>query len=112
MSKHGGSMKSILTYFGALGAGAWLLATPATGATIFNNLTPNNQMAVASRPGSGSVSEIEAADDFLLGSHSVINSASFVGLLVGDGNFAVSDVNVEIYQVFPNSSDPNRIQNV
>jgi hypothetical protein len=97
----------------ALIAGA-LFGTPATGAVIYNNLTPNNQMAVATRPESAGNFEIEAGDDFLLGnSQTFINTASFVGLAVpGTGSFSVSDVVVEIYRVFPLDSDTNRVQHV
>jgi hypothetical protein len=80
------------------------------GATIYNNLTPNNLMAIASRPGTASAFEIEAADDFLLGSAAIINSASLVGLLVSPTGApaSVSDVTIEIYRVFPNDSNVGR----
>jgi hypothetical protein len=97
----------------ALGAGA-LFALPAAGGTLYNNLTPNNQMAIASRPDSPGAFEIEAADDFVLGSNSIVNSASFVGLVVpgASGSFTVSDVAVEMYRVFPLDSDTNRTAQV
>lgn len=82
--------------------------------TLYNNLTPNNQMAVASRPDTGAF-EIEAADDFVLGTASTITSASFVGLMVPGatgGSFTVSDVVIEIYRVFPLDSDTTRTPNV
>jgi hypothetical protein len=70
-------------------------------------------MAIASRPGVGSF-EIEAADDFVLGSQTNITSASFVGLVVpGTGGMpSVSDLVVEIYRVFPKDSDTIRTPNV
>jgi hypothetical protein len=95
----------------ALGA---ILAAPAGAAVIYNNLTPNNQMAIASRPGTGTF-EIEAADDFLLAGAGVINSASFTGLLVPPptgGSVSITDVVVEIYRVFPADSDATRTPNV
>jgi hypothetical protein len=97
----------------AFGFGA-LLALPLAGDTIYNNLTPNNQMAIASRQDSSSGFEIEAADDFLLKSQSTITGASFVGLLVPTAGpqASISDVGVEIYQVFPNDSDTARTPNV
>jgi len=91
----------------ALGA---ILAVPANGSAIYNNLTPNNSMAVASRPGLGTF-EIEAADDFFLGTPSTINSASFVGLVipgVAGGNPTVTSVVIEIYRVFPQDSNTGR----
>lgn len=68
---------------------------------------PLNLRAMASRPGSASVFEIETADDFLLGSSATINSASLVGLLVSPTGapLSVSDVTIEIYRVFPNDSN-------
>jgi hypothetical protein len=106
-------MKHFLVSITAVGVGA-LLATPANGAAIYNNLTPNNQMAVATRPEGTGVSEIEAGDDFLLGSRTFVNSASFVGIAVPgtSGSFSVSDVTVEMYRVFPLDSNTTRIPNV
>src|SRR5262249_631178 len=91
-----------------------LSALPAAGAVIYNNLTPNNLrannlMAVAARPEVGSSFEIEAGDDFVLGSQTLITSASFVGLFVGGtGTPSISDLVVEMYRVFPNDSNVAR----
>jgi hypothetical protein len=91
-----------------------IFAAPASADVIYNNLTPNNAMAIASRPGSPGVFEIEAADDFVVGAPTtLINTASFVGLLVpGAGAFSVSSVIVEIYRVFPKDSNTVRTPNV
>lgn len=93
---------------------AGMLAAPASGATIFANLTPNNMMAVASRPDTPSGFEIEAADDFFLASPTVIDTASFVGLIVPgtSGTPAISDVVAEMYRVFPFDSNAARTPNV
>ena len=64
----------------ALGAAA-MLAAPALADTVYSNLTPNNMMAIATRPEIGTPFEIEAGDDFFLGTQTTINSASFVGLV-------------------------------
>ncbi len=76
---------------------------------IYNNLTPNNLIAVASRPGLGAF-EIEAADDFVLGSQTSITGAAFTGLLVpGTGGVpSISQIVIEIYRVFPADSDVGR----
>src|SRR5215813_14621769 len=88
---------------------ALLNTVPAAGDVIYNNLTPNNMMAVAVRPEVGSSFEIEAGDDFVLGSQTLITSASFVGLFVGGtGTPSISDLVVEMYRVFPNDSDVGR----
>src|SRR5712692_1483639 len=71
-------------------------------------------MAIASRPDSPGATEIEAADDFLLNGQTTLNGASFVGLLVPGtgGTPTISNVDVEIYRVFPKDSDTVRIQHV
>ncbi|HXA53114.1 MAG TPA: hypothetical protein VNV86_22510 [Candidatus Acidoferrum sp.] len=95
----------------AIGA---ILAAPAGAAVIYNNLTPNNQIGIATRPGAGTF-EIEAADDFILTGAGVINSAAFTGLLVPPptgGSVSITDVVIEIYRVFPADSDTNRTPNV
>jgi hypothetical protein len=85
-------------------------AAPASAAVIYSNLTPNNQIAIASRPGATGLPEIETGDDFLLSAPGVLNSASFIGLLVPGVTGAlpsVNDLTVEIYRVFPlDSTDP------
>jgi hypothetical protein len=82
----------------AVGLGT-MLASSALGASIYNNLTPNNLMATATRPDSSSGFEIEAGDDFVLRSQTIINSASFVGLVVPgtSGTPSISQVVAEIY---------------
>jgi hypothetical protein len=91
-----------------------LFALPLAGDTIYNNLTPNNQMAIASRPDAPGAFEIETADDFLLNSQSVIKGASFVGLLVPTpgARTAITGVTVEMYREFPKDSDAGRTSNV
>lgn len=95
-----------------LGLG-WILAAPMFGGTIYNNLTPNNLMGVATRPDTGAF-EIEAGDDFSLGTKTFINTASFVGLIVpgATGTPSISDIVAEIYRVFPLDSNTVRTPNV
>lgn len=106
-------MRTGVAFLTRIGLGA-LLAAPVFGATIYNNLTPNNLMAVATRPGSSGVFEIEAGDDFVLGSQTVINTASFVGLLVPgtSGTPSITSVVAEMYRVFPLDSNTSRTPNV
>jgi len=88
-------------------------AVPALGDVIYNNLTPNNSIAIATRPDSPGVFEIEAGDDFFLKSRTSINGASFTGLIVpGTAGASVSQVVVEIYRVFPLDSNAARIPQV
>ena len=67
---------------------------------------PDGKMATASRPDSDGKFEIETGDDFVLTTTTWITSATFTGLLTGDGS--VGNVRVEIYRVFPNNSDVGR----
>jgi len=91
-----------------------LFAISVKAAVIYSNLTPNSQMAIASRPGGPGTFGIEAADDFLLSSSTSITSASFIGLMVpgASGTPSISDIQVEIYRVFPQDSNTVRTPNV
>jgi PEP-CTERM motif-containing protein len=90
------------------------LGSSAFGATIYNNLTPSNLMGIATRPDTGGVFEIEAGDDFFLGSQTLITSATFVGLIVpgSAGAPSISDIVAEMYNIFPVDSNATRIPNV
>ena len=90
-----------------------LCAVPASSAVIYNNLTPNNLMAMATRPDTAPF-EIETADDFIIGDPVSITSAAFTGLLVSPtgGTTSISQVAVEIYRVFPLDSNTVRLPNV
>ena len=102
-------MKPLFAYVSAVGCCA-ALALPASAAVLYNNLTPTNAMAMATRPGTAAF-EIESADDFVLPSRSFVNSASFTGLVVPGPTGAgatISQVVIEIYRVFPKDSDIGR----
>jgi hypothetical protein len=73
---------------------------------FFSTGDPDGKMAAASRPSTAGKFEIEAGDDFFLNSETVINSATFVGLLTGGAT--TGEVRVEIYRVFPKDSDVGR----
>ena len=92
-----------------------MMLVPAVRASvIYNNLTPTNQIAMASRPDSGGGFEIESADDFTLNSPANILSGAFTGLIVPgtQGTASPSQVVVEIYRVFPQDSDTVRTPSV
>jgi len=97
----------------AVGLGG-LFTTVTRGTTLYNNLTPNNSIGTASRPGTSGGFEIEAADDFVLGNRSTVNSASFMGLIVpgSDGAPDISQIVAEMYRVFPLDSNATRTPNV
>lgn len=87
---------------------AVLLAVPAAANTFFFSTgNPDGLMAVATRPSTPGKFEIEAGDDFVFtSSKTIINSATFVGLLTNGAT--VGQVRVEIYRVFPKDSDVAR----
>ena len=70
---------------------------------IVNTGGPTNGMAVESRPDALGKTEIEAADDFIVGpSAGIITNGTFTGLLTsGVAAPTVLDVIIEIYRVFP-----------
>jgi hypothetical protein len=51
----------------------------------------------------------KSADDFVLTSQTQLLQATFSGLLFQGGPGEIREVLVEIYRVFPNDSDPNRM---
>ncbi len=82
---------------------AFSLAIPAQSGPIgfsFTTGAPDGRLGAASRP--GTTTEIETADDFILSNQTLINSATFVGLLpAGAPLSSVTGVGVEFYRVFP-----------
>ena len=75
----------------------------------FSTGLPDGLMATASRPASPGKPEIESADDFILSSQTLINHATFTGLLpAGFSPSDIQDVRVEIYRVFPKDSNLKR----
>ena len=89
---------------------ALMLGTTAFAATfVFSTGAPDGRLAAASRPESHGKIEIEAADDFILTSRTVISQATFTGLLLHGGQGEIRDVVVEIYRVFSKDSDTTRI---
>ena len=75
---------------------------------FFTTGTPDGLIGTGSRPSAAGVLEIESADDFILSSPTVINGASFFGLVPSGVTLSdVTQVRVEIYRVFPkDSTDP------
>jgi hypothetical protein len=101
------SIKVAALLFSVLSIG---LSESASADVIFNNNTPNNLMAAATRTDVGTPFEIETADDFVTTAQTSVNSATFTGLIVpgSSGTPSVSQVVIEIYRVFPNDSNVGR----
>ena len=82
-----------------------LAGSASADSVLYNNDFPDGRIGTASRPDSGS-GERETADDFLLGTAANVTGAAFTGLMPTGAT--VKNVVVEIYQVFPKSSDVGR----
>lgn len=88
-------------------AASSIFATPALATPFsFSTGNPDGKIATATRPASGGAFEIESADDFVLTRPTMLQSATFTGLVPAGSS--VSDVVVEIYRVFPKDSDVGR----
>jgi hypothetical protein len=80
-------------------------------AFLFNTGLPDGKIATIAEPANAHTSQVEyeSADDFALTTETVLQHASFTGLLTGDATPKdVSNVVVEIYRVFPFDSDVDR----
>jgi IPT/TIG domain len=78
---------------------------------LFSTGLPDGKIATVSEPANSHNSrvEFESADDFALTTETLIQHASFTGLLTGGATLQdVNNLDVEIYRVFPNGSDVNR----
>ena len=90
---------------------AVLVVAPATASSIlpffFSTGNPDGKIGTASRPAATGVLETETADDFVTTLATTINRATFIGLLpTGAPLTSVSDVEIELYHVFPVDSNP------
>jgi len=91
-----------------------LLASQALAVSFsFSTGDPDGKIATLSRPSSPGKNQTETADDFILTETTLINQATFTGLLpLGVPLASISDVEVELYHVFPGDSDTNRVLTV
>src|SRR5712692_3333936 len=85
---------------------AALLAIPAAADTFFFSTgNPDGLIATLSRVASGAKIETETADDFVLSQNTRITQATFIGLLpAGTPVSSITEVEIELYRVFPNDS--------
>jgi PEP-CTERM motif len=84
-------------------------ALPAGAATLlFSTGSPDGRIGTLSRPAGPGLLETETADDFVLGQAARITQATFVGLLpTGAPLSTVTDIEIELYHVFPvDSANP------
>jgi hypothetical protein len=95
-------MRRLVCGFAFAVAASVLASASACADFVFSTGDPDGRMAAASRPSSAGKIEIETGDDFVLGNHTLITSASFTGLLSpGIDLSQIGNVVVEIYRVFP-----------
>ena len=90
-----------------VGAMALLLLASQASADPFSFSTgdPDGKIATLSRPSSPGKLQTETADDFVATQAVVISQATFTGLLpLGAALTSISDVEIEIYHVFPGDS--------
>jgi hypothetical protein len=105
------SSAALSAYKITVGALALVLLVSQASADSFSFSTgdPDGKIATLSRPSSPGKIQTETADDFVVTQSVVISQATFTGILpLGTPLGSVSDVEIEIYHVFPGDSDTNR----
>jgi hypothetical protein len=90
----------------AVAVTAALFAQPAWADPFaFSTGSPDGRLAALSQPAGAGHLETETADDFILTATTTITEATITGLIPAGTPLAnISDVEVEIYHVFPNDS--------
>jgi hypothetical protein len=95
------------------GVGCWLAAPAKADLFSFSTGDPDGKIATLSRIASAGKLETETADDFVTTATTTITSATFTGLLVGGATPAnITNVEIELYHVFPIDSDTTRTPHV
>jgi hypothetical protein len=109
-SGEGGIMSKRLTVsFLAVVIVAIFITMPAFADSFtFSTGSPDGLIGTLSRPASAGIVQTETADDFVLSHPTLLNQATFVGLIpLGTSLSSITDVEIEIYNVFPtNSANP------
>jgi hypothetical protein len=85
-----------------------LLALPPRASAVsfsFSTGAPDGLIGTLSRVGTAAQIQTETADDFVLTENTLINQATFTGLLPSGASLSsITNVEVEIYRVFPSDS--------
>jgi hypothetical protein len=99
-----------------LGALALVLMRGATSSAatsfFFSTGDPDGRMASVSHPEGRGKTEHESADDFILTARTVLQEATFTGVLYHGGPGEIREVVVELYHVFPKDSNTTRTPRV
>ena len=87
---------------------AALLAIPAAASSFsFTTGNPDGRIATLSRVSSAGKIQTETADDFILGHKTILDQATFIGLIpTGVSLGSIGQVEIEFYHVFPKDSGP------
>ena len=82
-----------------------LVSQASAGTFSFSTGDPDGKIGTLSRPSSAGKIQTETADDFILTETTLINQATFTGLLPSEAPLtSIGNVEIEIYHVFPNDS--------
>lgn len=104
---------AVVILAGATTAVTLLTALPAAATPFFFSTgAPDGLIGSVSHPESALSTEHESADDFILTSPTLLQEATFTGLLVNGGPEDISEVVVELYHVFPTDSNAARTPQV
>jgi hypothetical protein len=101
-------MRRISCFLAALPLTLILGTTASAGTFFFSTGAPDGRIASASYPEGRGKTEHESADDFILTGRTVLQTASFTGVLFHGGPGEGREVNVELYHLFPQDSNPTR----
>ena len=87
---------------------AGLASIGAAATLLFSTGNPDGQIATLSRIGTATQIQTETADDFVLTGNTIIEQATFTGLIpTGAALSSITRVEIEIYNVFPlDSTNP------
>jgi len=95
-----GRFLSVTALAGVVGA-----APLSASSFVFSTGSADGRLGSLSQPASGSTLETETADDFILGETTSIKGATITGLVPpGTPLSSITNVEIEIYRVFPNDS--------
>jgi hypothetical protein len=91
----------------AILAAVFGVAPLAAASFFFSTGGADGRLASLSQPTTAATVETETADDFILSETTSIRAATLTGLLTGGASLSsIDNVEVEIYRVFPNDSQP------
>jgi hypothetical protein len=105
-------MRRISCFLAALALVPMLGSTASAAPFFFSTGAPDGRIASASYQEGRGKTEHESADDFILTSRMLLQTASFTGVLFQGGPGEIRDVDVVLYHVFPKDSDTTRTPHV